>query len=907
MTGDEQCGSTPKSPLGFGELSRVDGVRGCLATCAIIWGIFGGLKRMRKLLNGLLFGLLYFVSTQSLHAETISVYPALIDRTTESSFEVRIDNAVDIIGFRFQISYDPAIIQLGTPSGLSDIFEDTGRSVFPEPIVDTSSPGKLTCTVFTIPRDGAPDDAGAYGENLTLATISFTMKQEEDATLLFNNDEVKISDRNGTISPVSVGGESALLYRITFTGTAGGSIEPPADAFIQTDGKVRVKHDGSQHFSITPDAENCYQTKDVLADRESVGPVSSHIFSNVNEDHTITAVFTDKYTVETIANEGCEITPSDGTEINCESDQTFTITPDECHKIANVLVDGVSVGAVDGYIFEDVRENHSIEAVCSTKSYSVEVVTGEDGNIEPSETVQVTCGSDQNFSIIPDTSYQILNVKLDEESVLTDVETDNEGTEVYLLENVSGDHKLEASFAKDKLCIITPLAGYGGQIEPSEPKTAECGTGEDTSFAITPDKCYEISDVLVDDTPVGAASSYTFDNVSDHHEIEAQFESILSCTIEVVQGKNGKIIDPEICKPGSQSYQIVPDDCYEIKNVIVDGNSVDAVNFYTFECDDFTDHTISAVFERTEYHVEAGADENCYINLRGNVPVYCGNDRSLIISCDESDKMNLIVDSLSDDNIREVENGYEYTFPNVREDHTIYVTTQAYTITVTTGENGKTEPSGEVSAGHGQDQIFTITPDACYGIKDIMMDGSSVMENVNMDESGVGTYTLEDVETDHAIGMEFEPANQAHIVRLVSGDGGDISLSDGTALDDGEVSVNCGEGVDFKITPDACYQIADIQLKGYSVMADPASDDSVYTLENVTEDQTLEVSFEKCLVGDIDTCPPDLVNVIFILQLLCDAKHDGISACSDFMDINGDGKTGLEDAIYILRFMVGMF
>lgn len=44
------------------------------------------------------------------------------------------------------------------------------------------------------------------------------------------------------------------------------------------------------------------------------------------------------------------------------SDKTFRITPDAGYEIADVLVDGESVGAVSCYTFETVRKNHTIEA-----------------------------------------------------------------------------------------------------------------------------------------------------------------------------------------------------------------------------------------------------------------------------------------------------------------------------------------------------------------------------------------------------------------------------------------------------------------------------------------------------------------------------------------------------------------
>ena len=53
------------------------------------------------------------------------------------------------------------------------------------------------------------------------------------------------------------------------------------------------------------------------------------------------------------------------------SSKTFTITPDAGYVIEDVLVDGESVGAVDKYTFENVREKHTIEAVFAEQNGGV--------------------------------------------------------------------------------------------------------------------------------------------------------------------------------------------------------------------------------------------------------------------------------------------------------------------------------------------------------------------------------------------------------------------------------------------------------------------------------------------------------------------------------------------------------
>ena len=72
---------------------------------------------------------------------------------------------------------------------------------------------------------------------------------------------------------------------------------------------------------------------------------------------------TTRYTIEASAGHGGGISPDGRVRVSRGSDKTFRITPDAGYEIADVLVDGESVGAVDKYTFESVRKAHTIEAL----------------------------------------------------------------------------------------------------------------------------------------------------------------------------------------------------------------------------------------------------------------------------------------------------------------------------------------------------------------------------------------------------------------------------------------------------------------------------------------------------------------------------------------------------------------
>lgn len=70
--------------------------------------------------------------------------------------------------------------------------------------------------------------------------------------------------------------------------------------------------------------------------------------------------------------------------------------------------------------------------------------------------------------------------------------------------------------------IITATAGAHGSISPSG--SVEVKEGADQTFTITADEGYEIESLKVDGSEVSAASSYTFNNVTEAHSIEVTFK-----------------------------------------------------------------------------------------------------------------------------------------------------------------------------------------------------------------------------------------------------------------------------------------------------------------------------------------------------------------------------------------------
>ena len=212
----------------------------------------------------------------------------------------------------------------------------------------TTQDTKFTVVHFKdLHRDG---DQSGYD------TADIASCEVETIQAVSTDQGIKFSVQPGQFSPFAL--VAAQDYTITATAGANGSITPS--------GEVTVNKGESATFTITPN--NGYHIEDVLVDGASVGAVRSYTFTDVQANHTIIATFERNslpihyYTITATAGEGGAIAPDGTVRVAQGADRTFTISAAEGYVIADVLVDGESIGAVDSYTFENVRQNHTIEA-----------------------------------------------------------------------------------------------------------------------------------------------------------------------------------------------------------------------------------------------------------------------------------------------------------------------------------------------------------------------------------------------------------------------------------------------------------------------------------------------------------------------------------------------------------------
>ncbi|WP_201326990.1 SBBP repeat-containing protein [Thermotomaculum hydrothermale] len=322
-------------------------------------------------------------------------------------------------------------------------------------------------------------------------------------------------------------------------------------------------------------------------------------------------------TISASAGAGGTISPSGNVTVNVGDDITFTISANSGYHIKDVLVDGSSVGAVSSYTFQRVTSNHSIEAQFEANSqitYSITATAGTGGTINPSGNVTVNEGVDISFTISANSGYHIKDVLVDGSSV--------GAVSTYTFQNVTSNHTIEAQFEANSQITysITATAGTGGTINPSG--NVIVNERRNITFTISANSGYHIKDVLVDGSSVGAVSTYTFQNVTSNHTIEAQFEanSQITYSITATAGTGGTINpsgDITVNYGDDVTFTITPDSGNFIEDVTVDGHSVGRVQTYTFY-NVHSDHKIHAVFTDTLPPTITSAKAQ---SLRGQLPL----------------------------------------------------------------------------------------------------------------------------------------------------------------------------------------------------------------------------------------------------------------------------------------------
>jgi len=175
-------------------------------------------------------------------------------------------------------------------------------------------------------------------------------------------------------------------------------------------GITTVPAGGSQTYTFTPDPN--YTVRYVKVGHETIlGPMTSYTFDNVSYDQTIYVTFKQiRHTITSSAGPNGAISPVGSYAFRQGDSPRYKMNPDKVYHVADVLVDSISVGAVDSYTFENLSAPHTITvsfAINPTYTITATVTGSGSGSITPAGAISIRGGSDQKYTITPDPGSKI--------------------------------------------------------------------------------------------------------------------------------------------------------------------------------------------------------------------------------------------------------------------------------------------------------------------------------------------------------------------------------------------------------------------------------------------------------------------------------------------------------------------
>ena len=214
-----------------------------------------------------------------------------------------------------------------------------------------------------------------YKDFTIILNIILTEKDSQEALVIIGADSV-FYDQTLTLITRGGSGTGAVTYRIdTAHSTGEATIDPNTGvltpAKVGSVSVIATKAGDKDYNDVTSapfvlmikPATPAGEPKDTKITADSVG--DDRDYSN--------------YTIKATAGAGGSISPSGDVSVREGEDQTFTITPDESYAVADVKIDGKSIGAVNSYAFENVGRTHTIEVIFVEGTASAS--TGDSGNL----------------------------------------------------------------------------------------------------------------------------------------------------------------------------------------------------------------------------------------------------------------------------------------------------------------------------------------------------------------------------------------------------------------------------------------------------------------------------------------------------------------------------------------------
>jgi len=294
---------------------------------------------------------------------------------------------------------------------------------------------------------------------------------------------------------------------------------------------------------------------------------------------------------------------------------------------------------------------------------------------------------------------------------------------------------------------------------------------------------------------------------------------------------------------GSVTLEFAPANGWVLKEVLLDGNTVELTDGKLVLKRIVHDHFVKAVFvEATDtYALTVTSNGHGSVSPSGTTSYPAGSEVSITATPDDG----YVIDDVKVDG-RSVGSKNVITV-TMDSDHTVEVVFRAANDSssgttpadpwvdisvdvqiITTGADfGTVEPSGQVRVAYGGSLTITVTLNDGYSMVSVEVDGKPYGASPVFTVENITANISVDITVAHAV-------SEMHTVTASASSGGSITPS-------GKITVAEGQDLTFAISPNSGYKLSSLLVDGKSVGSGLAS----YTLKNVSADMTVRAVFES--------------------------------------------------------------
>ncbi|MCM1130073.1 MAG: hypothetical protein NC325_00065 [Anaeroplasma bactoclasticum] len=672
------------------------------------------------------------------------------------------------------------------------------------------------------------------------------------------------------------------IYAITITQTKNGMIKDEFGETLETN-VVEVEHASSITFTIAP-LEGC-SIVSLIVDGTNLPASDTYTFSSVVMDHSISAVFkgntsnysvyhhlqyieSDDYeeihidTIEALVNDEIQylvpfrpgfeaapifpitVLPNDAARVDVYYKRlSYELTHTAHQGLAQFngagtykFGEAVVIEATfnQGYRFAGFTTNDEALLSGSTENpYSFTMPAGDilidfdltryyQINIAPTRNgvmsinpgvYEIAEGENLTITFEPNEGYVVdtlivNSIRLEEYDQLS-----------YTFQRVRTDYSFSITFKQILFTITTTLIENG--IAAFE-DTIQLPYGSTKEITILPRTGYRLVNLIVDDESLGAISSYTLENILQHHTIQIEVEQLYYRI--VVSKTEGGSINPVgnavVMHGADKFFTFIPEVGYYVKNVKLDNREdLGSISNYIFE-NVTNDHSLSVEFAQYTYTIETNTPQHGEIEADGSLTVNYGENRTLTFLPEEGYVISDVII-----NNRSVGALSSYTLLNILENQSVEVLFDQiyYTIEVQATEHGTLSPNETCHLPYGGSQEFIITPEEGYYISRLEIDGHVI--------PAILEYKFENILENHSISVEFEKL--VYTIDIDIDGQGDVDLAHHSVVD-------YGTDLTIHIVPEYGQRVRLLEIDGQtSLNVDEIS------LPKISQNHQIHIAFEQ--------------------------------------------------------------